>query len=186
MRRRILSLFMALVMLFTLLPLNALADEPTPGSAHLISSAEQLAEFAKAVSAGTAYEGEYFKLTEDVIYNGSPIGALNAAPFKGVFDGDGHSVTVNINTGDSCAALFPDAIGATIMNLEIRGTISGTNSVGGVVGLARNNTLIYNCHVAASVTGSAENVGGIVGMLYDGCTVSNCRVDGTVRGGIAK
>ena len=51
-----------------------------------------------------------------------------------------------------------------IKNLEIKGTISGTNSTGGVVGFAHTNTLIDNCHVTATVTGTAENVGGVVGV----------------------
>ena len=144
-----------------------------------IWEAEQLTELAQAVANGTDYAGVCFRLANDITYNGQPIGSAGH-PFKGIFDGDGYTLTVNISKTDTGAGLFAETDGATIKNLEIKGTVSGKDCVGGVVGHAYGNTLIDNCHVTASVTGTAVNIGGVVGMLFDS-TVSNCRVDATVE-----
>ena len=146
-----------------------------------ISNAGQLTELAKNVADGIQYDGICFKLTKDLEYSGQPIGS-EGHPFKGVFDGDCHKLTLKINTGKTGAALFYETDGATIKDLEIAGSVSGKDCVGGIVGHAYGNTLIDNCHVTASVKGTEVNIGGVVGMLFDS-TVSNCRVDATVEGG---
>lgn len=146
---------------------------------EIISTAEQLNEIAKNTADGKDYAKAFFRLANDITYNGQPIGSAGH-PFKGIFDGDGYTLTVNISKTDTGAGLFAETDGATIKNLEIKGTVSGKDCVGGVVGHAYGNTLIDNCHVTASVTGTAVNIGGVVGMLFDS-TVSNCRVDATVE-----
>ena len=153
----------------------------TAAAPYQISNAEQLTELAKKIPEGTVTDGVYFTLTKDLEYSGQPIGS-EGHPFKGILDGSCHKITLNINKENTGAALFYETDGATVKNLEVAGSVSGKDCVGGIVGHAYGNTLIDNCHVTASVKGTEVNIGGVVGILSDS-TVSNCRVDATVEGG---
>ena len=158
------------------LPGDGTADNP-----YLIANSNDLSTLADKVADGSDYAGKHFKLKDGFTYTGAPIGSPGH-PFCGIFDGNGKTLNVSITKNDTCTGLFAETNGATIKNLEIAGSVSGTNCVGGVVGHAYGKTRIDNCLVSAAVIGSAENVGGIVGMMYDS-TVSNCRADSLVRGG---
>ncbi len=144
---------------------------------YIISTADDLDELAYVISRGQSCSGVYFKLTDDITYNNTKIGT-ESCPFSGIFDGGGHTITVNIADG-SYTGLFASLNGATVKNLKIKGTVSGTGSVGGVAGYACNKTVIENCLVSADVSGTDGNIGGIVGLLIDG-TISKCRMDGDV------
>ena len=147
-----------------------------------ISDADQLAQIAEYVVNGSDYGGKYFKLTKDITYKGPKIGD-EKHPFRGVFDGDGHTLDVNITSG-SYTGLFASLDGAVVRNLKIKGTVSGTGegacAVGAVAGNAYGETLIDNCYVTADVTGTDGNIGGIAGAMSES-TISNCRMDGNVK-----
>ena len=162
-------------------PLYGIRGRGTKLSPYVISSKENLMEFSEEVCSGGTYAGKYVKVTADIDYAGCPQIGNSGHPFKGNFDGGGHNINVNINTGNSCSALFYEACGATIRNIRLSGSVTGTSCVAGIVGHAYSGAVIDNCYVNASITGEEENVGGIVGMMYDS-TVSNCRVDSTVTG----
>ena len=66
----------------------------------------------------------------------------------------------------------------TIENCSVSGSISGTVSVGGVVGVQRNRS-ITGCSSSATVKGMVQ-VGGVVGSSWG--TVENCSVSGNVSG----
>lgn len=147
---------------------------------YRISLPEHLEQIASHVSNGETYNGKHFRLTRNFDYNGPQIGCPGCW-FAGTFDGDDHTLTVTMNSG-SHTALFYEIDGGTVKNLEIAGTVKGSNCVGAIAGYATRGSLIDNCHVTASVTGTEENVGGIVG-IANNSTISNCRVDGKVTGG---
>ena len=58
--------------------------------------------------------------------------------FNGIFDGQGHTLTVNLtSTANVCGVFRYVADGATIQNLRIAGTINGAHRwIGGFVGQA--------------------------------------------------
>ncbi len=159
-------------------PIGGKGTEKEP---YTISSAEQLAQVGKFISHGWNYSGCYFKLTDNITYNGPKIGDEKHA-FSGIFDGDMHVITAQISSG-SYTGLFASLDGATVKNLKIEGTISGTGSgasaVGAVAGNVYNKTVIDNCFVTANVTGTEANIGGIAGAMSNS-RVSNCRMDGNV------
>ena len=134
------------------------ADDP-----YLI---ENLADLNKlAINVNTEkmnYNGKYFKLTTNINTgddNWTPIG--NDKPFKGSFDGDGHTITYKITNGGNYVGLFAQIEDATIKNLNVAGSVEGTENVGGLVSDIRN-TEIINCASSTDVKG--ENyVGGLVG-----------------------
>ena len=124
---------------------------------------------------------EEYTLTADVDLTGKaqiPIGTYTK-PFSGHFNGNGHTVTVQI-VGTECAGLFGVTENALIENLtvcgEIRNAFAATNAetktngeysaTGGIVGLAKSGTSVRNCTNKANVFGPC-NLGGVVGIAYN-------------------
>ena len=109
-------------------------------------------------------------------------------PFKGTFDGDGHTLTFNHTASAPCSAPFQNTNGATIRNLHATGQIEGGiwNYISGLVGSANGNLTIENCRVStqisSTVSGIANN-GGFVGFLSSGykqCYITGCVFDGLI------
>lgn len=121
--------------------------------------------------------------------------------FSGSFEGNNHTINVNINSNNSNVGLFSQISSATITNLNITGTVSGSSYVGSLVGYAQNysngNTqpvmTISNVHSTATVNATNDTVGGLIGYLdnegygVDGdataTTINNCSQVGNVSGG---
>ena len=109
-------------------------------------------------------------------------------PFKGTFDGDGHTLTFNYTADMPNCAPFCTTNGATIRNLHATGQIDGGNwhNMGGLVGSASGNLTIENCRVStqisSTVSGNAGH-GGFVGFLssqYNQCYITGCVFDGLI------
>ena len=109
-------------------------------------------------------------------------------PFKGTFDGDGHTLTFNYTADRSNCAPFCTTNGATIRNLHVTGLIEGGiwNYMGGLVGSANGKLTIENCRVSTQISsiisGTAFN-GGFVGYLssqYNQCHITGCVFDGLI------
>ena len=109
-------------------------------------------------------------------------------PFKGTFDGDGHTLTFNYTADMPNCAPFCITDGATIRNLHATGSIEGGTWLynSGLVGSASGNLTIENCRVStqisSTVSGIANN-GGFVGLLsshYDQCHITGCVFDGLI------
>jgi len=95
----------------------------------------------------------------------TPIGTAEI-PFTGTFDGDYKTITGIDISGATQIGLFGFAADATIENLTIYGTVSGTgNCVGGFVGhVDTASVTIENCVNHCTVTG-VDSVGGIIGRV---------------------
>ena len=109
-------------------------------------------------------------------------------PFKGTFDGDGHTLTFNYTADMPNCAPFCTTNGATIRSLHVTGLIEGGiwNYMGGLVGSASGNLTIENCRVSTQISsiisGTAFN-GGFVGYLssqYNQCHITGCVFDGLI------
>ncbi len=121
-----------------------------------------------------------------------PIGGYgvegDARPFKGEFNGNGHTITgmytgaKNYTGGSdfvySHAGLFALTDGAYIHDVTIKYSyIEGTTAAGAVVGEAKGNTRVENCHNAhTTVVGPAGNTKTVVGIGTD----TNCTYTGKV------
>jgi hypothetical protein len=103
------------------------------------------------------------------------------APFTGNFDGNGVKVLIDIDTEDYYAGLFKYIDGATISNLGVGGTVTGTYYVGGVVGYAEDAD-IDTSYSQVNVSGSDEFIGSFAGYINGG-TTSNSYATGYVIGG---
>ena len=108
----------------------------------------------------------------------------SADNFNGIFDGNGHTLNININGGSTAAiAIFKNAPGCTIKNLHVTGKIIGGDHVAALVGMAgvANNkwTDIFNCRVSASIESSGGFAGGFVGRGTN-ANMQNSLFDGSI------
>jgi filamentous hemagglutinin family protein len=111
-----------------------------------------------------------------------PVGD-DTTPFKGTFDGLGHTVnnlTIN-NTTTWYTGLFGyTGSGSTIRNVGlVDGSVTGRYNVGGLAG--RNEGVINNSYNTGTVTGT-DYVGGLVGMNENGGVISSSHNTGVVNG----
>ena len=145
-------------------------------------------------------DGLLFKLTRDITMTGThtAIGTYHH-PFKGMFDGGGHTITnLTITDGGYMRGLFgyvkcsfiKDAeekyYPVYIKNVTLQSCNLNGEYVGGIVGRVSAETdkivKIENCHVLnATITasGSFQYGGGIVGQAY-ATDIINCTSTGTV------
>ncbi|MCX5644400.1 MAG: hypothetical protein NTZ17_06910 [Phycisphaerae bacterium] len=109
--------------------------------------------------------------------------------FKGVFDGNGHTISNLAIQGSSLLGLFGRLEpGAEIRNLGVADVrITGSSYIGGLVGYS-DGGYVARCHSTGTVSGG-EHTGGLVG--YNGssgtvaCSYSTGAVSGTTVGGLA-
>ncbi|MCI2107603.1 MAG: Ig-like domain-containing protein [Bacteroidales bacterium] len=115
--------------------------------------------------------------------NWTPVGyhinASNYRPFKGRFDGQGHTISnLTVDESEGVAGMFGKNEG-TVMNLKLENaSVSGISSAGGIAG--RNDGSIIDCSFSGIVQGSSY-VGGIAGENYK--KISGCSFSGTVKQG---
>ena len=124
----------------------------------------------------------------------SPIGT-NEHPFKGTFDGQGHSITnmgvFNDGENDLFSGLFGVTENAVIKNLNITGHFvlanakgNNQNSYAGALAGKCKNTRIDNVHASCNIFNHALNgdayAGGLVGHMVDYSTAINSSSSGDI------
>lgn len=162
------------------------AETPAPQMARSGGTALALAEgtvssakeFAEMDASGS------YTLTKDII-----VTEPYASDFSGTFDGNGHTVTLDITASTANVGLFSKlADGAVVKNVITAGSVTATGKkcVAGIAGYATDNVKIENCKNTASITGN-KNVGGILGEAYNNeesisVGIKNCANEGAVNG----
>jgi hypothetical protein len=169
-----------------------------------ISTPQQLAGLAKLVNNATSdFSGKTVTLANDISLanpNGSgdaflwtPIGDddENWSFFYGTFDGNGHEISnLNVNVPYGAAGLFSAIYDGTasISNLRVSGTVSGTVWSGGIAGTLEGyggQITVTNCgsNVTVNSTGTSTStgVGGIAGSIQN-ATITNCYNTGNISG----
>ena len=178
-----------------------LAGNGTKDNPYQIATADDLLEFAKLVNGGKTDADAV--LTADIDLSEicgeefdsswTPIGNSSINQYRGTFDGAGHTISglyiKNTSSDTDYQGLFGYVSGSgEIEYLTVSGSVSvtGGNSVGGVVG--SNSGTVENCYNTGTVTGTGTDdyvggVGGVVG--YNGGPVENCYNTGKVTGSAA-
>jgi uncharacterized repeat protein (TIGR02543 family) len=166
-------------------------DASNPGAAYTLKSAAQLAGLAYLVNnEGVSFKGVVITLganvsLADVVNAGTSrnwIGiGTSANPFKGTFNGGGHTVSNLYCTGAN-VGLFANVYSATIKNLTVEGTVGGTYIAGGVCASATASTFT-DCVSKVEVVGTGTAVGGILGEGSATCTFKYCENNASVSGG---
>ena len=183
MKKKLLSILLALSMLLTLLPTVALAADGawdgsiatafaggtgTESDPYQIADGAQLAYLASEVNKGQPYENACFVLTADIDlgnHDWTPIGnsfsdalfgGTDYSVFAGNLDGKGHTVS-NISVGTESAPLESDVFGLFGMT---GGKLSNLNLDGVTIyGIAKNvnvSSYVYVIGLAGALTGSAS------------------------------
>ena len=194
MKKRVLSLLLAVVMLWSLLPTavfaadGELSGSGTEDDPYRIADAADLLAFAAKVNDGSETTA-CAMLTKDIDLTGkewTPIGT-DTAIYAGTFDGCRFTVTISLTIGEDWvgtgAGVFGSLNDATIRNLKTAGTITTEESVGectsigGIAGSVNGESHIENCKSSISIevnNGDIPAVGGIAGYVYGTPTFSAC------------
>lgn len=177
------------------------SSETTP---YLITNAAELKYFMEQVNKGTSaggtdYYGKYIKLTTDIYVTAdvwTPIGTSYYTPFKGHFDGNGHTIygklhaTTTEQSDDTDFGFFGYLYDATVQNLNMNAEVTGGTTsgnyyrTGSIVGDGDGSN-VKKCHNYGKVTGGKSTAqtswtGGIAGT----CTaITDCSNHGEVTGG---
>lgn len=184
MRNRIIALLLACVMTVSLLPVSALAVEPSDNNTAaqettVITTAE---EFAAMKPDGAYRLGA--DITVDAPYDKT---------FTGSLDGAYHTVTlalhVTADDTDASWGLFRALNGAAIRDLRLTGELaaaedSPAKNVGALAGTVSGDTTVSGCRseVQVSVSSADSHVGGLVGSVTDGTlSLTGCADAGAVK-----
>ena len=152
-----------------------------------IASKEDWKAFCDLVGSGQTTLNA--KLTQDVdLETDIVMAGTYKNHYGGTFDGQGHTLTLDWNGGDSKnLAPFRSADGATIRNLRTKGKIvSKNNWLSGLIDESYGNITISNCVSDVALTSSHnDNVCGAAGMIsyiYKGdVTITDCVVKGNIN-----
>lgn len=131
------------------------------------------------------FEGKTIKLGRDITLrnNFTSIGWSEDICFKGVFDGNGHTIKgLNLNENGGNVGLF-GYLDGTVRNLRLEGSIrSSGGECGAFAGYLGENGRIQNCKSYVTIAGKSMT-GGIAGR-NDGGTITGCINRGEVKGTI--
>ena len=194
MKKRVLSLLLAVVMLWSLLPTavfaadGELSGDGSPDDPYRIADAADLLAFAAKVNddgktTACAVLTANIDLTDEPW---TPIGT-DTAIYAGTFDGCRFTVTISLTIGEDWvgaeAGIFGSLNNAAIRNLKTAGTITTEESVGectsigGIAGFVNGKSHIENCKSSISIevnNGDILAVGGIAGYVDGTPTFSAC------------
>ncbi|MBO6027152.1 MAG: InlB B-repeat-containing protein [Bacteroidales bacterium] len=170
----------------------------TDSDPYLIESIEDWNKLASRVEAGTTFSGKHFKLMANLTIS-KVVGYTKIQSFQGIFDGNGHTLTLNgDNFGTSgyytsfhVCAPFRYVAGTTIKNLKIAGDIyTKTKFAGGLIGRAGDgDNVIQNCIVSVNIHSSVSGDGthgGFIAHLQGGngalseTTFTGCAFTGSI------
>ena len=184
MKKKLLSLLLALCLVMALVPMTAFAEENEQSSKTSITTVDELLQFAKAVD-----NGEYDDKTDAVVsldadldltgVAWTPIGSVFAADgtlqhyFSGKFYGNGHTIS-NLDFSENYGkteypsfGFFSEVYGAEISGLTIQGKLDVSNSgyvyFGTVVGVAADSK-ISDCVSDVSFTDADKYINGTVAL----------------------
>ena len=193
--KKILAVLLAVCMVFGIMPMTVFAA----GDEHIISTTEDWEAFAACVASGENVS-DTWKLGADIDvsvnvttteYASMTIGT-EAHPFEGTFDGQGHTLTVDIHDTyyrdeqtNPGAAPFRFISGAKIKNLTVTGYVVGPGHSAGLVSYNQSgSSLIENCMVYTDVeqdTGANQRIGGVLGHnMTSTVTMKNVAYGGTL------
>lgn len=161
---------------------------------YQIGSIGKLVWFASQVNGGNVTAKA--ALTADIAQGEAdyqPIGST-ANIFVGEINGNGHSVTLDINRPDQdyqglCGVITD---GVWIHDITVKGSVIGRNSVGGIAGGTNGGasntawTKLERCTNEADITASNNNAGGMIGVNMNGSAsfeFNDCLNAGIIKGG---
>ncbi|MCQ2288017.1 MAG: leucine-rich repeat domain-containing protein, partial [Muribaculaceae bacterium] len=182
-------------------PLSAHAIERDSVGVYLIGSTADYEEFCDVVNKGDTYVSA--RVTADGINVNRSIGVGDREyHFRGKFDGQGHTMTLNgvplfentqhgsvisnVNltgsisaTGEYAGSLVAHAVSPTIENCNSNATINaaGASKAGGLVGSSRGTAILNGSSFTGQVSGAEENAG-LIGWNQHTAIIRGCQATG--------
>jgi len=151
-------------------PLPVVIGEGTEVNPYKIYTVENLKSL-NTDFLGAEYAGNHFKLMNDLDLsneaNWVPIGSDATNSFRGIFDGDGKTIS-NLKTTDTYAnrGLFGYVSGATIKKLKLTNVnISSGDNSGGLIGAVAGTSIIEDCSLGGVIVATGDYIGGLVGQV---------------------
>ena len=200
MKKKLLSLLLALCLVMALVPMTAFAEENEQSNKTSITTVDELLQFAKAVDNGD-YDDKtdaVVSLDADLDLTGvawTPIGSVFAADgtllhyFSGKFYGNGHTIS-NLDFSENYGkteypsfGFFSEVYGAEISGLTIQGKLDVSNSgyvyFGTVAGVAADSK-ISDCASDVSFTDTDKYINGTVALCgyAINSTIEHCQNKG--------
>lgn len=129
------------------------------------------------------------KLTADIDFSeitrsdSLMLGTLTMA-YTGIFDGQGHVITVDYDTHHDYTALIANLGETKILNLAVDGKIKTNRKyAGGIASYARSNFILENCLSAVKINPTISGdctAGGLVATANGFSTIRNCAFTGEI------
>jgi len=212
MKKRILSLLLALIMVISLLPSAVFAAEEAAvvhddlaqsNEVYQIGTAAELFAFAATVNGGTNTVDAV--LTADIDLGGeawTPIGTA-AYPYIGYFNGQGHTVSgiaisgnygPDQEKGKSNIGLFGNIQNAGIRNLTVNGSVTASAKNAANAGYAfgsgllvgvMQDSILENCYAQVNIQDSGISTGALAGTAMHSIII-NCGATGTMKSSSAQ
>ena len=169
--KRLLAVLLAMALCLSLFPVMASAEEAAEPVS--IASLDEI----------TDMNGSY-KLSGDITVT-EPLGS-SSNKFNGTFDGNGHTVTINIEKNDSNVGMFAYLDTNAVVKNFVVDTATVTNTSGTATGAIAGTSkgTISDIRVKEIAVTGMEKTGGLVGVMESGATLTRCCIDsGTVKKG---
>ena len=149
-----------------------------------ISTAQEWIDFAIGINDGSIEGNANARMTADIdLGNSQMMIGTYEHPYQGVFDGQGHTLTVNYNMAYYEAAVAPFSVvaNAIIKKLHVDGSIKQqVCAAGGVVGTIMGNLVVRECWVSAYIYvqgyGSLQGTIGGIASYCDNPNVRDCEI----------
>jgi hypothetical protein len=161
-------------------PITALAQEAD--TAIHIQTQEDLEELARNCQLDAWSQGKTIVLDNDLNLSETAWELLPIPTFGGTFEGNNHTISSSSLNGEQDQAGLFDTIqeSAVVKNLTVVGqAASDEECLGGLA--SKNYGKLVNCAFEGTVQGSTS-VGGLVGINETTGQMTNCRFQGTVTG----
>lgn len=165
----------------------------TSGSPYLIASIENWNYLMYRVSLGDTFAKKHFQLTNNVkihkmIGEYSGDGAGQQKPFSGILDGNGNTLTLDLDGSGDYIAPFACINNATIKNLVLAGSVktSGMRPAGIASFVMGDQNLIENCKTSSLTIRSSYaadiDAGAFVGRVNANAhlTIKGCCLEGPI------
>ncbi len=171
-------------------PLNLYDAEKMKDYYFPIRNAQDWATFHDMVDAAEGKRAVNARLYTDIAETNVYIAWGTSVAYNGVFDGNGHTLTVRTAANERVMAPFRYVGNATIKNLHVAGTIkTSERNISSLIGsvLAGSTVTVENCHssvtISSTYNGETEN-GGFISTIGENvkAVLRNCKFDGNFEG----
>ena len=156
------------------------SDDP-----YLINDSIEWNWFAQSVTNDSTYAGKFVQLTDDIIV--STMAGIENKCFSGTFDGQGHTITLDMTATMQFTALFCYADSATFQNLKVDGVLNTSKKFcAGLVGaVVYHGCTFTNCVSDVTINSSVQGDGthgGFVSYVWDANYFEGCAFTGKLLG----